>query len=126
MTEKLTTEDCKLLTEWLGECWHEYDVDGHSALFVDKTKKCIICGKKVSRYKTNRTFCTDKDMMDVFRKLVDRSEYKKFKKSYIVRDEWIGAHEKWDSLEDWLFYSPERFCKLVAMAIREGVIKCSH
>lgn len=23
MTEKLTEEDCKRLTEFLGECWHE-------------------------------------------------------------------------------------------------------
>jgi hypothetical protein len=61
-------DDRKLLTEFLGECWHDYE--------ISKSEKsrcsCGLTGYAVREIcaKTNRTFTTADDMMAVKRKLV--------------------------------------------------------
>lgn len=107
MTEKLTIEDCQLLTEWLGECWH------------DTINMAYPPPKR-------RSFTTDKDKGDVFRKLVDNGKLQIFffwlnSKHFMI--DRIHDYNKETSGIAYLFYSPERFCCLVAQAIREGVIK---
>ena len=107
---------------------------------------CIFYGVKWDEAHSNRKFTTDKDMMDVFRSLVDSGQWsdfyfyankiyrqdknvlneynlirRKFKMqeiAYIYDDE----YEEQDYVA-WLIYNPERFCCLVAQAIEEGVIK---
>lgn len=80
MTEKLTTEDCKLLTERvLGECWHEFHREN---CYYGKGLDCEVC-VKCKLYRggiiKNRTFTTDKDKGDVFRKLVDSGRWDLFR-----------------------------------------------
>ena len=94
---KLTDERRKALTEYLGEpeATSEYTVANSGDLVSVRT---VI---------QNRTFDTDADMMALFRKLKDNSEFTTFWHFAVSKDR--NAVEL-----DWLFYNAERFCNLVA------------
>jgi hypothetical protein len=120
MTYKMTPERQKLLTEMIGECWHE---------FPSKTK--CKCGMSLFSYPTgknfHRTFTTDTDMMKVFRWLktgtwVDWFNFKDFVKVKWEKDFWERKEELREPFEYWLMSDAERFCCLVAQAKLEGVI----
>lgn len=115
MTYKMTPERQKLLTEMIGECWHLQD-ENQGAFTCKKCKKSID-----PALWWNRTFTTDKDMMDVFRKLVDSEKWINFYDFALWRHTSYSV-EDGDLFSEWLFYNPERFCCLVAMALKEGVI----
>ena len=100
-----TEEQRKLLTEWLGECWHEKEeieyCEGKNG------GKCRIIRNE------NRTF----DNWNDFGAVVEKLRTLPFGKQeatlrYLLR----SCVFLWD-------YTPERFCILVAEAIKAGVIK---
>ena len=95
---KLNDERRKVLTKYLGLCWHE------GRMPINCGYRCVKCG---DTYVVNRTFRTDADMMALFRKIKDSKKFSSF---------WYFAVDKdRDAVElDWLFYDPERFCNLVA------------
>ena len=62
--------------------------------------------------RSNRTFDTDADMMALFRKMVDKKEYDRFR--FTTKERLTFALPVGVFDEQWLFYDPERFCCLVA------------
>ena len=108
----ITNEQRKLLTEWLGECWHE----------CDKFFMCKHCNFLVLDTIPNRTFTTWEDFGAVVERLqplgvqmviLCAAGENKFSAS--------KKHTVSDGVE--ALTNPERFCILVAEAIKEGVIK---
>lgn len=69
----METADRKLLTEWLGECWHE--VTSNDYIRQGIVWECKKCG---DRNYSNRTFDTDTDMMDCMRKLEKEGKWNDF------------------------------------------------
>ena len=113
MIMKITEAQRKLLTEWLGECWHDKDSgwigDGVHPMSYE-VFHCYKC-KKESRWKEDlnqRTFDNWNDFGAVVKKLVW---------GYI-----LYFSSKMPS-ETTSKEFPERFCILVAEAIKEGVTK---
>lgn len=129
MPYKMTEEYKKILTEMIGECFHEklgLDMP-HSILIQDdrfggryqiNEYKCHKCGKNFT-LKDIRTFITDPDMMKVFRWLVVNGKYDVFDTfTWQVRNgDNARVHHN-----VWLFYDTERFCCLAAMAKKENII----
>jgi hypothetical protein len=60
----MTEEDCKRVTEWLGECWHEWKVETGC---VDVCLKCD--SSKLFPWIKNRTFTDPADFFAVFEKI---------------------------------------------------------
>lgn len=60
----------------------------------------------------NRTFDTDADMMALFRKMVNKKDYDRFR--FVTKERLTFALPVGTFDEQWLFYDPERFCNLVA------------
>jgi hypothetical protein len=137
---KITIEQCKLLTELLGKCWHEVDPERKSDLWTycyckhckQLVKFTIKTDGTIKGFIGQRTFTTDKDKDDVFRKLVDSGKWEKFgdynnkecyareiwrKEVYPYIDENTPNREK--NYLTWLLYDSERFNVLVAMALEE-------
>lgn len=123
MTYKMTEQHQKVLTEMIGEKWHEIHYRQKPLMLVCK------CGEKVNNlitgnYHVNRTFTTDPDMMKVFRWLVDSDKiYTFYDYCFVVWIEKIAPEEIDESFFiAWLFYDAERFNCLVAQCKMEGVI----
>ena len=110
---KLTDERRKVLTEYLGECWHETfgELQKDTMFFT-----CQKCSKVFQFADTElgiqRTFDTDADMMALFRKMVDMKKYDEFR--FLTKERLTFALPFGTFGETWLFYDPERFCNLVA------------
>ena len=100
---KLNDERRKVLTEYLGECWHE------GRMPINCGYRCVKCG---DTYVVNRTFDTDADMMALFRKMVDMKKYDEFR--FLTKERLTFALPFGTFGETWLFYDSERFCNLVA------------
>ena len=134
MTYKMTEEYQKILTEMIGECWHD-DLKLNSDSRIERERKCPKCNKYlIYAFMDNRTFTTPDDMMKVFRWLVDNGKWEGFvislskrvplalpcinckrrKIDCITLDGFLCPH-----FTAWLFYNPERFCCLVAQAKKE-------
>ena len=96
---KITEEQRKLLTEWLGECWHK----------LNKFSYCKVCGELVLRGMDNRTFDNWDDFGVVVEKLDGCRWHDRFVRTLIE----INSNKE----------IPECFCSLVADAIKEGEIK---
>jgi hypothetical protein len=113
MTYKITEDDRKLLTgEVLGECNKDYceDDPDHGVSCPDARNGCA--GLK------SRTFTTDQDRTDLFRKLVELGKWHRFERSVYYN------HYKYKLVfidyTQWLFIdNPERACCLVAEFWRE-------
>lgn len=110
----MTDEDRKLLTEFLGECWHMQK----PVIFSDGSFKfspyCSKCGDSIYTtsgeplYLIYRTFTTPDDMMAVKRKLVEKGEWEGFFAYTVDKNkEWDNCYE----LVDWLI-DETRFCQL--------------
>ena len=94
----MNDERRKVLTKYLGLCWHE------GRMPINCGYRCVKCG---DTYVVNRTFDNDADMMALVRKLKDSNEFSNFWHFAVSKDR--------NAVEfDWLFYDPERFCNLVA------------
>ena len=114
---KITLEQRKLLTEWLGECWHKLHrspkYDDISGLYCSKCKKIV---------NSNRTFENYFDFGAVVEKLIKTEQWEDFfnyaylrlyRNTGILIEKGVGV----------LISDPERFCILVAEAKKAGVIK---
>ena len=116
----MNNDDRKLLTEFLGECWHEWTEgsyrkgkNGYGCL-CNKCEVVMYSMHQDSYMTDNRTFDNPDDQHKVFKKLVEE-------------DKWVGFF--WKNLvmgsvpEDiaYLFINPERFNKLVADYLKEEV-----
>ncbi len=117
----MTPENCKIVTEYIGECWHEVEYEGDSF--------CRYCGEHYTSIQ-NRTFTTWNDFGAVFEKLVEKGDWREFHETqydYWWDDEihWEKEHKEADFNEWLLSRLPDgtyRLCQLVADALREGVI----
>jgi len=117
----MTDEDKKLLTEFLGECWHEYtfekqpeDECGEFSCWVCR------CGHKTQfwqKQRQNRTFTTWQDMGDLKETLVEKGRYEEFEAfaSVIYKREKMFLHRP---LVNWLL-SPAVFISLVAEFLKQ-------
>jgi hypothetical protein len=109
----MNDERRKVLTEYLGECWHETfgELQKDTMFFT-----CQKCGKEFHFADTEigiqRTFDTDAAMMALFRKMVNKKDYDRFR--FVTKERLTFALPVGTFDEQWLFYDPERFCNLVA------------
>ena len=82
----LSEESKKRLTEYLGECWHEFidDAYDHIRCYSEFTGEyCKKCGKRFLRNNYNlwakqRTFTTGNDMLDLLAKLHENGKLSSF------------------------------------------------
>jgi hypothetical protein len=103
----MTQDDCKLITEWLGEYWIDNTADVRKWL-----------------PSPNRTFTTPQDFFACFEKLVERGEWKDFED--FCWDKWneSAAQPGWTPTS-WLLSRTEsghmRLCVLCAEWLKEKV-----
>lgn len=106
----LTDDDRKLLTEFLGECWHdgpifrEYIPGVEHIQFVE-----LECSKCHGHYLKNRTFTTWQDTGDLKERLVEMGEWIGFKQFARMNHPECGGEDFIDWLMDQI-----RFPELVA------------
>ena len=97
MTE-LTEYHRKVLTEYLGECWHH---KGNISVQGMKAYSCSKCGSR----DRNRTFTTPADIYAVYSRMVELGEWEEFCE---YADEIWGRNPIlsklwWESADDWQF-----------------------
>lgn len=117
--EELTVEECKILTGYLGECWHEWIGGIVIGKRVDECKPetCKHCGinKYLPPYEMtirNRTFTTWQDFGDLWEISIRQSWWPKFCK----------LHNRYYRLEHLI--NPTRFSKLLAGWLKgEGEVR---
>ncbi len=119
---ELTEQDRKRLTEFLGECWHEEEVENDA--------QCKHCEYNVSGVEYgsdyisdyNRTFATPDDFFALKEKLVEKGWWMKFR--LFTYELWINSLPISSSVygleifEEWLINAP-RFCWLVNEWLKE-------
>jgi hypothetical protein len=96
---KPNDERRKVLSEYLGLCWHE------GRMPINCGYRCVKCG---DTYVVNRTFDNDPDMMALFRKIF---KDEKWDSDFVY---WLRFHPHYDVTIPAIFLYPERFCNLVA------------
>lgn len=135
----MKTEDCKILTEYLGECWHDLAGFGYpirddwfalkkSYTHPPKYNKCIHCGKSARFLRDNRTFTSRADMMDLYEAIAKKGEwfdyyYHMFNKfARLMADISKGSTQQ--DFAAWLFclngQGYEERCQMVADWIKEA------
>lgn len=109
----LNDDDRKLLTEFLGECWHD-DPTPISPHFLFVKLECSKCH---GHYLKNRTFATWQDTGDLKVKIVEMGEWEGF--IYFICRRWPNRNDlSWTELRNWLM-DPIRFPELVAGWLKE-------
>lgn len=135
----MTDEDRKLLTLFLGECWHELSEfvhvgDDFQDNISDIFGHCLKCDKVFERGQENRTFTSPDDQHAVM-EAIDRSGKRNLFLGFAFNsqeacDTNVSCTYDADAPmerfynEDfifWLFLDPSRFCQLAADAIKEGI-----
>ena len=121
---KITDKQRKMLTEFIGECWHEYDCEMEDDGIIRQF--CVICdADSSSNHFGFRTFTTDSDMMAVRKALRNKEKMWHNFFNYLG---WIdtipssfNAGEFWLNRKSmaYLDENPERFCWLVAKFLEE-------
>lgn len=120
---KINEEDCKRLTEFLGECWHEWTEGSYSkgkngyGCLCNKCEIVMYSMHQDSNMTENRSFTTPGDQHAVFTKLVEVGKWGSFQ-TYSAS---VWSHTPETFYNVWLFENPERFCKLVADYLKEEV-----
>jgi hypothetical protein len=122
-------EEKKLLTTWLGECWHEYNPDCAGS--------ACSCGDWTHRHTMrpfrNRTFATWADLGAVWRRLEEKGQMRQFLTYADCRRNpqetaHLSRYQNCDVPEffQWLLSQTEDgiyiLCHLVMEALEEGVI----
>jgi hypothetical protein len=105
----MNDERRKVLTKYLGLCWHE------GRMPINCGYRCVKCG---DTYVANRTFDNDPDMMDLFRKLTDKDVFNSFY-GWVMWKHTYWSIKNYEEMIKFLFYDPERFCNLVAEWLKE-------
>ena len=114
---KITDKQRKMLTEFIGECWHDIkrSAVGISPFTVEVCSKCKeVISNSETTYKENRTFTNDSDMMEVRKMLRDEGLWHGFYNFVIRYTPFIMVY---------LYKNPERFCWLVAKFLEERRVK---
>ena len=83
----MTETQRKWLTEYLGECWHKWDVILNPQNSSDYISQCKYCGIKSRRNIPNRTFTTAQDKQDLLEKVIRKGEWDAF----IVYIDWFSV-----------------------------------
>ena len=96
----MTEDDKKKLTKWMGKRWHE-EIEACKCSCGRNFGDSLLLDYHIEDL--NRTYDSDADMLELFRKLVEKVLWGKF---------WELAEEQ--AIIRWLFLDPERFCNLVA------------
>ena len=120
----LTESDRKLLTEYLGECWHNWEVvrgGANNELYP----VCVRCHAAGHINLLQRTFTSIQDFYDLKEKMVERKEWSNFCKyaddkwmeEWLAEDEYENATFESD-YSRWLIH-PDR-CETVASWLRGG------
>ena len=116
----MTDEDKKLLTEFLGECWHG-EVDGHTCSCDMKFyyKKQLLDHIQNDNKNRQRSFTTWQDMGDLKEKLVEKGRYEgEYGFARFAHDKWYTQfHTIFKSYDGWLL-NPAVFIPLVAEFLR--------
>ena len=130
----MTEEDKKLVTEWLGECWHEPE---HYA-YENQGYYCPNCKKYLNileAMRGNRTFTEWADFGACWERLVEKGQAEKI--IHYTYKSYIGLHQKISLGEnlltdnvavwfEWLHSRTDngtfRFCNLIVKALKEGVL----
>jgi hypothetical protein len=123
----LTEQDCKALTGFLGECWHEIiDIKIHEV--YGKLHKCSCGAIDCEKSALQRTFTTPNDMVALKEKLVEKGLWSEFLifAAKIYNDENKDEERELDltggyvviDFIHWLI-SPPWFTKLVAKFLKE-------
>ena len=116
-SDKLNEADCKRLTEFLGECWHEYVVIENTDMVI--CRNCRETKHIANRTNYTRTFTTPSDQHAVFSKLVEVGKWEGFltEADYGYR---LETNQRFGfGFYAWLWISPERFCKLASLYLEE-------
>lgn len=103
----MTEDDRKLLTEFLGLCWHEWD---------DWKRLCVNCNCHIPSWVSNRTFATRADLWDLYQQLQEKGLWPEF---YYWCYEIIGKEFDDCDFTAW-FISPDR-CQTVVDFLKEKV-----
>ena len=105
----------KLLTEYLGECWHEIKEETYSC------RKCGMSRAEIYTQPFNRTFTTAQDMVDLVKKMEELDGWYYFVEEYalplFIKDDSLefnssGSQLSWFTF--WLITDPARTCELIA------------
>ena len=118
---KLTDDQCKELTEFIGDCWHDIkrSAVGISPFTVEVCSKCKeVISNSETTYKENRTFTNDYDMMAVRKALRDKGLWHDFYHSTMKNQGKFYVDDGYLYM-DYLDENPERFCWLVAKFLEE-------
>ena len=135
----MKTEDCKILTEYLGDCWHDLAGFGYpirddwfalkkSYTHPPKYNRCIHCGKSARFLRDNRTFTTRADMMDLYDRLFQKHKWHKFTVFAKMRFSFNDYDQTFTNIETgfyaWIFClngdGYEDRCQMVSEWIKEG------
>jgi hypothetical protein len=113
-------ETRKMMSEWLGECWHEYDLGGFRNLeeYFMCDRGYPLCNKCNSHNIFQRTFTAPGDFFAVKNRMVELGLFVKF---YMwAWDNWFETGPEWWSARfaNWLI-DPARFCQLAADFLKE-------
>ncbi len=108
----MTDDKRKLLTEWLGKCWHKWETKEEAAIRSDSGTRdewpeCKSCQARRYHIDENRTFTTAKDMVDLVNELMEKEMWDDFY-SHASIEYLLGTR-----FTNWLMRDPPRFCELV-------------
>ena len=116
----MTDETKKLLTEWMGECYHEWGITDDAFLVCQK------CQARRYHVHENRTFTDAQDVQDLGNKLVEKGLWQEFLE--FSSEIFLGVfpvHIK-NGLEYYNFrfilfimLNPTRFCELVGEFLKK-------
>jgi hypothetical protein len=110
----MNEETRRRLTEYLGECWHNFG--GPSNSFPNGTPFCLKCFQYIWLGAKHRTFTIPDGMDALRRKLVEKGDDRKFEEWAL--DKYLNYRADWklcDPILTFVFWlmDPTRFCSLV-------------
>ena len=121
----MNDENKKLLTEYMGDCWHE---PGDQVSKESPVMQCAKCKKYYHPMSGFRTFTTRSDMMDLYDRLFQKHKWHKFTVFAKMRFSFNDYDQTFTNIETgfyaWLFcLSGEDYesrCQMVADWVKEA------
>jgi uncharacterized protein YprB with RNaseH-like and TPR domain len=100
----MTETQRKFLTEYLGECWHDYQTGIPPEIFLEQ---CTKCGQIKTDFDLNRTFTTIQDKQDLLEAVIKKESI------YHVFSSW-SLDTGMDDFVVWLIkLSPEVIAEII-------------